>query len=137
MVDFDDAARQRPPIAGCGAMALAVIVGYPLGLVVARELTGQQGLGGFVGIFVMIFVVGWLGNRASGAAARGYRLPGPLGNRNFWGAISIGFFVALVLPWGQMFPGLEWVPFPASVLVGVWLHRRDRKNAELPSFRQE
>lgn len=112
-------------------------IGYPLGLVVARELTGQQGLGGFAGIVVMILVFGFFNRRAQILAARGRRLPGPFGNRRFWGAISIGLFVSLFLPWGEMFRGLEWVPFPASVIIGLLLHRRDRKTAELPSLPEE
>jgi hypothetical protein len=134
MADFDDTGGQPRHIAGCGSMALAAVVGYPLGLVVARELTGQQGLGGFVGIFVMIFVFGWLGNRVRDAGDRGYRLPGPLGSGKFWGAISLGLFVAFFMPWGELFPGLEWVPFPASVIIGVMLYRRDRKKAEEPPY---
>lgn len=139
MADFDEGGGERGPIfhAGCGTMALAALIGYPLGLVVARELTGQQGLGGFVGIFLMIFILGFFNRRAQILAGRGFRLPGPFGNPKFWGAISIGLFVALFLPWGEMFPGLEWLPFPASVIVGLWLHRRDRKAAELPPFAEE
>lgn len=124
MSDFDDRVSARAPIAGCGTMALAALAGYPPGLVVARELTGQQGLGGFVGIFVKIFVFGFVGRAARSAAGRGLGLPGPLGDGRFWAAISIGLFVAFFLPWGDTFPGLEWVPVPASAVIGWILHRR-------------
>lgn len=109
---------------GCGGIALAVLLGYPLGLVAARELTGQQGLGGFVGIFALVFLFGFLNRGAQRAAESGFRLPGPLGSHRFWGTISIGLFVAFFLPWGEMFPGLEWVPVPASVIIGWILARR-------------
>lgn len=93
---------------GCGTLSLAAIIGYPLGAVVAVAFFGEPGLGGFVGIFAMMLVLGFFNRRFQVMADRGARLPGVLGDRVFWGSIGIGAFV-----------GFFFGPKVSGLLVGV------------------
>ena len=85
------AGASRPPIhVGCGTLGLAAIVGYPVGLALSDAFLGQEGFGGFIGIFVMMLVFGFFTRRFQIMAEQGKRLPGFLGDGEFWKWLGIG-----------------------------------------------
>lgn len=118
---------------GCGTLSLAALVGYPLGALVASLTIGKVGLGGFIGAFVMMFVFGFINQRARLAGPRGFTWLGPLGSRQFWGPVAIAFLLALFMPWSDMFTeSLSWVPIPAGIVIGLVRYQRAKRAAPTP-----
>lgn len=55
----------RTPVfhAGLPTIILAGLVGFPLGQALAVRTTGEPGFGGFIGVFVMLLVFGFINQR--------------------------------------------------------------------------
>jgi hypothetical protein len=116
--------------------ALAVMVGFPLGSMVAVSLFGQPGLGGIIGIFAMMLVFGYFNQRLRDRRERGesvppakIRMPGMIGGRVVWvyglaGAAGMaiygaGFAARIGEPAAAGAVGLGLIGFVGGFVLGI------------------
>jgi hypothetical protein len=118
---------------GLVTFVLALMVGFPLGSMVAVSLFGQPGLGGIIGIFLMMLVFGFINqrlrDRGTSLSLKSIRMPGFLRGGTVWfcalaGAIGMavygaGFAAEIGAPAEDGAVGLGFIGFAGGLVLGM------------------